>query len=76
MAVSPAEDILRTLTYNYYQSTTSGSATYTQTTGIIKSNTTANDNNISCSCIIRGNNTTKTVSSHVHYSLTFNTRQT
>lgn len=73
MAVSPAEDILRTLTYNYYSSTTSGSATYTQTTGIIKSNTTATDNNISCSCIIRGNNTTKTVSSNGHYSLTFAT---
>ena len=72
MAVSPAEDILRTLTYNYYSST-SGSATYTQTTGIIKSNATANANNISCRCVISCNNTTKTVSSNDHYSLTFAT---
>lgn len=33
MAVSPAEEILRTLTYNY--TATTGSATYTPTTGII-----------------------------------------
>ena len=33
MAVSPAEEILRTLTYNY--TATTGSANYSQTTGII-----------------------------------------
>lgn len=33
MAVSPAEEILRSLTYKY--TATTGSATYTPTTGII-----------------------------------------
>lgn len=71
MAVSPAEDILRTLTYNY--SASYGSATYTRTTGIIKSNTTANTSGISCSCTIVCTSTTKIISRNGHYSLNFNT---
>ena len=48
MAVSPAEDILRTLKYNY--KATTGKASYSQSTGIIVGpSTTGNINNkITC----------------------------
>lgn len=73
MAVSPAEDILRTLTYDYI--TTVGSARYSQNTGsILCSSTTGNINNkLSFSCFIIGNGTTKNITSNGHYYLSFNT---
>ena len=74
MAVSPAEDILRTLTYNY--SASYGSATYTRTTGIIKSNTAVNTSGISCSCTIVCTSSTKVIELNGHYSIKFNTGST
>ena len=73
MAVSPAEDILRTLTYNY--TATTGSATYSQSTGIIVGQSATGDinNKITCSCDINGNGRTKNITSNGHYYLSFNT---
>ena len=71
MAVSPAEEILRTLTYNY--TATTGSATYTPTTGIIVGpSATGNINQkITCSININCNSYKKNITSNGHYTLTF-----
>ena len=73
MAVSPAEDILRTLTYDYTQIV--GNTRYSQNTGsILGSSTTGNINNkLSFGCSIIGNNRTKNITSNGHYYLSFNT---
>lgn len=67
--VPPAEDILRTLTYNYTAST--GSARYSQTDGIILG--PSGRGKISCSCFIIGNGTNINVTKNGHYYLRFTT---
>lgn len=71
MAVSPAEDILRTLKYNY--KATTGSASYSQTSGtIIGPSATGNINQkITCSININCNSYKKNITSNGHYTLTF-----
>lgn len=71
--VPPAEDILRTLTYNY--KATTGKANYSQTEGIIvgPSTTGSLNNKLSFSCDINGNGRTKNITSNGHYYLSFNT---
>ena len=71
MAVSPAEDILRTLTYNY--KATTGRASYSQTEGIIVGpSATGNINQkITCSININCNSYKKNITSNGHYTLTF-----
>ena len=73
MAVSPAEDILRTLTYNY--TATTGSATYTPTTGIIvgPSDKGFLNNKITSSFDINCNSYKKNITSNGHNTLTFKT---
>lgn len=73
MAVSPAEEILRTLKYNY--TATSGSGRYSQTSGTIlgMGATGTFQNKMSCSCFINGNGKTKNVTSNGSYSLLFDT---
>lgn len=71
MAVSPAEDILRTLKYNY--KATTGKASYSQTSGtIIGPSVTGNTNNrITCSFDIDCSGYKKNITSNGHYTLTF-----
>ena len=71
MAVSPAEDILRTLTYNYTR--TVGNARYSQNTGsILGPSATGNTNSrITCSININCNSYKKNITSNGHYTLTF-----
>ena len=71
MAVSQAEEILRTLTYNY--TATTGSATYTPTTGIIvgPSATSNIKDKITSSFDINCNSYKKNITSNGHYTLTF-----
>ena len=71
MAVSPAEDILRTLKYTYTR--TVGNARYSQTSGtIISIPTTGNINNgITCSFDIDCSGYKKNITSNGHYTLTF-----
>ena len=73
MAVSPAEEILRTLTYNY--TATTGSATYTPTTGIIvgPSATSNIKDKITSSFDINCNSYKKNITSNGHNTLTFKT---
>ena len=73
MAVSPAEEILRTLTYNY--TATTGSATYTPTTGIIvgPSNKGFLNRKITSSFDINCNSYKKNITSNGHNTLTFKT---
>ena len=71
MAVSQAEEILRTLTYTY--TATTGSATYTPTTGIIvgPSATSNIKDKITSSFDINCNSYKKNITSNGHYTLTF-----
>lgn len=71
--VPPAEDILRTLKYNY--KATTGKASYSQSTGIIVGPSTTGDinNKITCSCFIIGNGTNINVTKNGHYYLRFTT---
>ena len=72
MAVSPAEEILRTLTYNY--STITGRATYTPTTGIIRTTSMISaPSGLSCNCFVICNNKSINVTKNGHYTLTFMT---
>lgn len=73
MAVSPAEEILRTLTYNY--TATTGTTSYSQSTGIIDADSIhgSRKDPLSCSCIINGNGTIKSIKGNGHCYLTFNT---
>ena len=71
MAVSPAEDILRILKYNYTR--TVGNARYSQNTGsILGPSITGNTNNrITCSFDIDCSGYKKNITSNGHYTLTF-----
>ena len=73
MAVSPAEEILRTLTYNY--KATTGRASYSQTEGIIvgPSDRGLLNNKITSSFDINCNSYKKNITSNGHNTLTFMT---